>query len=277
MPAFIIQYKVNGEFPDHLNKIQFLLLVASTLLIAAGGYIINDINDTGIDAVNKPGRNVIGNGISESNAMRVYYGFSTIGVVLGFIVAMQIGKFSFGFIPLFCAASLFMYATFYKKRFLSGNILIALLTALSVLLVGLYEPEFYKNIIYLFYYAVFAFETSLIREIIKDIEDLDGDERAQVKSLPVKIGTRKTKLVLYGLILLTAASVLHVLYHDFYQNKVISFWMLTGIFILPLIILAYWIFLAQDKKDYRYASTFSKAYMLLGICSMAGLWYYFLR
>ena len=277
MPAFTVEYKVIDVFPDHLNKLQFLLLVASTLLIAAGGYIINDIQDTSIDLENKPGKNKINNGISEAFALRLYYILTIIGIACGFATAIMIQKLSLGFIPLFAAASLYMYSTFYKKRFLSGNIMIAILSALSVMIVGLFEPAFYKSFIYLLWYGVFAFEISLIREIIKDIEDKDGDEKAQSKSLPILHGIPKTKLVIYGLIIFMIASIMHVLYYDFYDNTVISFWVLTGIFILPLLILAYSIYISQEKKDYRFASGIAKAYMMLGIFSLFGFWYYFLR
>ncbi len=277
MPAFTVEYKVTNVFPDHLNKLQFILLVISTLLIAAGGYIINDIQDTSIDQYNKPGKNKINNGIKEESAFKLYYILSAIGAACGFFVAFSIGKISLGFVPLFAAISLYMYSTFYKKRFLSGNIMIAFLSALSVMIVGLFEPEFYKSFIYLLWYGVFAFEISLIREIIKDIEDKDGDERAQSKSLPVLYGVKKTKWVVHFLILLLTASIMHVLYHDFYDNTVINFWILTGIFILPLLILAYSVSVSEDKKDFHIASSIAKGYMSMGIFSLLGFWYYFLR
>ncbi len=277
MPAFIVEYKVLNVFPEHLDKLEFLLLVTSTLLIAAGGYIINDIQDTSIDLDNKPGKNKINNGISEDFALKLYYVLTATGVVCGFATALMIEKISLGFVPLFAAVSLYMYSTFYKKRFLSGNFMIAILSALSVMLVGLFEPAFYKSFIYLLWYGVFAFEISLIREIIKDIEDQDGDEKAQSKSLPILYGIKKTKLVIYGLVIFLIASIMHVLYYDFYNNPVISFWILTGIFILPLIILFYSVYISKEKKDFHFASLIAKGYMMLGIFSLLGFWYYFLR
>jgi len=277
MPAFVVEYKVVDVFPEHLSKLQFMLLVISTIFIAAGGYIINDINDTSIDNDNKPGKNKINNGISESLALKLYYTFNAIGVIAGFIVAVSISKFSLGFVPLFAAVSLYMYSTYYKKKLLSGNILIAVLSALSVLIVGLFEPEFYKSIIYLLWYAVFAFEISLIREIIKDIEDKDGDEKAQSKSMPILYGVKKTKAFIYGLILFMIASILHVLYHNFLDNTVISFWMLCAIFLLPLLMLAYMVYISEEKKDFHFASSFAKGYMIYGIFSLLPFWYYFLR
>ena len=277
IPAFLTEKKVTGEMPLHLNKIQFLLLVLSTLLIAAGGYIINDIYDTEIDEINRPGKNVIGRNISEASAMKWYYAFTLPGILFGFIVAFQIDKISMAAIPLFCALSLYMYSTFYKKRFVIGNIIIALVTSLSVLLIGLFEPEFYRNIIYLLYYSAFAFEMSLIREIIKDAEDLDGDERAQCKTIPVKLGLTKTKFIIVSLITFTIATIVFVLHKDFWQNTVINFWNLVAIFTVPLLALMYLVASAKEKNDYHYASLFSKIFMSFGILSMAGLWYYFLR
>jgi 4-hydroxybenzoate polyprenyltransferase len=277
IPAFLTEKSITGEMPTHLSKLNFVLLVISTILIAAGGYILNDIYDTDIDEFNKPGKNVIGKKISERVAMNIYYSFSAIGLSLAVIVAFNIGKLSLAAIPLFCVLSLYMYSTFYKKRFLSGNLIVAILSALSVLIVGLFEAEFYRNIIYLLYYGLFAFLISLIREIIKDAEDQDGDERAQCKSLPIILGIKKTKIILVSLIIATLAGILYVLYRDFYANTVISYWNLAGIFSLPLLALIYLIITADSKNDFHYASVFTKAYMLIGILSMAGLWYYFLR
>ena len=277
LPAFLTEQKITGELPPHLNKLQFILLVASTLLIAAGGYIINDINDIDIDDVNNPGKNIIEKSINENVAQIIYYSITGLGVLLGFWIAFQIGKLSLGTIPLFCALSLYMYSTFYKKRLYSGNIIVSVLAALSVLIVGLYEPEFYRNIIYLLYYSLYAFQMTLIREIIKDAEDIEGDERAQCKSIPIRFGIKKTKTTIVALIVLTIFSLLHVLYYNFYNNPVISFMNLAAIFILPLLALIYLVFSAHNKKDFHYASVFTKIYMVLGVSSMAGLWYYFLR
>ena len=116
MPAFTVEYKVVDVFPNHLSKLLFSLLTFSTVLIAAGGYIINDIYDTSIDKDNKPGKNKINNGIAEASALKLYYALTSVGVLFGFIVAISIDKFSLGFVPLFAAISLYMYSSFYKKR-----------------------------------------------------------------------------------------------------------------------------------------------------------------
>jgi 4-hydroxybenzoate polyprenyltransferase len=144
-------------------------------------------------------------------------------------------------------------------------------------MVGLFEPEFYPNIGYLLIYSGYAFGVSLIREIIKDIEDFEGDERAQCKTLPIIAGVKRSKVVLVILTAITAASIAWVLYSYFYGNPVISMWNLVAIFEVPFIALAYLIITASVKKDFHFASSFTKIIMVLGILSLLPFYYFFLR
>ncbi|MCX6292029.1 MAG: geranylgeranylglycerol-phosphate geranylgeranyltransferase [Bacteroidetes bacterium] len=277
IPAFQTEYNNTGIFPSHLGKIEFVLLVLSTVLIAAAGNIINDVFDVHMDEINKPGKNVIGKMISVGAAKMLFYIFSAAGVIIGFYLSLKIDKPVMGCIPLFAAGSLWMYASYYKKRFLIGNFIVALLSSLSLLLVGLYEPAFYPNLEYLLVYVVFALALSLIREIIKDMEDVDGDERAQCKSLPIIAGIKTTKYILVFLIIVTATLMAYILSKYFYGNKVINFWNLLAIFEIPLVALSYLVVSAEEKKDYHFASTFVKIIMVLGIFSLLPFYYYFLR
>ncbi len=277
MPAYQAEYNNTEVFPVHLSKIEFLLLIISTLLIAAGGYIINDVFDVRIDEINKPEKNRIGKEISERRATNLFYIFSAIGVMIGFYLAFKINKPVMAFVNVFVAGSLWMYSSYYKKRLLIGNVIIAVLSALSLLVVGLFEPEFYPNIIYLFIYAAFAFALTLIREIIKDIEDIDGDELSQCKTIPILAGSKWTKVVLMVLTVLTAAGMGWILYSYFYDNKVISFWNLIAIVEIPFVALGYLILTASEKKDYHFASTFTKIMMVLGVLSLFPFYYFFLR
>ncbi len=182
-----------------------------------------------------------------------------------------------GAVQILVAISLYMYSSFYKRRLLAGNIIIALLSGISLLIVGLFEPEYYPNLTFLLWYSIFAFELSLIREVIKDVEDLDGDELAQCKTFPIRFGIQKSKFFIAFLILFTYTTIEWVLYSYFYTNTVINFWYLSGLFFIPLAALFYLITTANCKKDFTYASLFCKFSMAAGILSMAGLWYYFIR
>ncbi|MBP6334962.1 MAG: UbiA family prenyltransferase [Bacteroidia bacterium] len=277
LPAFETESIITGDFPVHLSLLDFSLLVFSTIIIAAGGYIINDAFDIDTDAINKPGKNVVGTFISETTAKKLFLGFSFIGICIGFYLSWKIDKLMMGCVQIFTAVSLWMYATYYKKRFLSGNLLIALLTSLSLLVVGLFEPEFYRNFIYLLLYSGFAFSLTLLREIIKDIEDVEGDERTHCKTLPVRLGIPASKRVVYGIIILNILLILYTLYQYFYSNLIFNFWIMASMFTIPLLALFGLVRMAEEMKDYYYAGMFTKIIMLAGILTMIPFYYYFLR
>lgn len=175
-----------------LNDWQFLLLVLSTLCIAGGGYLINDVFDKNIDKINKPERVIIDKHISEAAAYNFYIVLNVIGVGIGFYLSNHIGKPGFSTIFILIAATLYLYAMSLKKSLLVGNILIASMLAISVLIVGIFDllpiitqenqlslGNLFKIIID---YAIFAFLINLIREIIKDMEDIEGDLDSGSKS-----------------------------------------------------------------------------------------------
>ena len=276
LPAFRTEAIITGEYPAHMSKWEFLVLVMSTICIAAAGYIINDIHDVHTDSINKPGKNQIGKKISESIAKYCYYVLNLAGILAGFILAFQIGKPAVGIVQTFTAATLWMYATQYKKRPFTGNLLIALLSGLVPLIPALFEPEFYRNIIYTLLFGFFAFLLTLVREIIKDIEDIDGDELSQYKTLPVRFGLPVTRGILYFILLVTAIFMVYVLHLFFYSNSVINFWYLVAIFEIPFAALAYLVATAKEKKDYSFASQFSKLVLLAGILAIIPFYYYFL-
>ncbi len=276
IPAFQTEYNITGEFPDHLSKFDFSLLVLSTILIAAAGYIINDIFDITADEINKPESVVIGKKITEKKARLVYLLLNVVGISISLYLAIKIEHPTMALVQVFIVASLWMYSSYYKRRILSGNFIIALLSALVLIVVGLFEPEFYRNFVFLMAYSGFAFFVSLTREIIKDMEDVEGDEKAQYKTLPVRFGLQKTKGIIYFNLLLTGGLIVLVFYQFFFINKVISFWYLLSMFLIPFLALTYLIYSANEKKDYYYASLFTKIIMLVGILTMIPFYYYFL-
>ncbi|MBL7949739.1 MAG: geranylgeranylglycerol-phosphate geranylgeranyltransferase [Bacteroidia bacterium] len=277
LPAFQTEKNVTGEFPAHLDKWTFCLLVFSTVLIAAGGNVINDVYDRYIDEKNRPGTNPIGSRISPELARKLFMTLSVFGCLTGFLVALRIGRPGLGLIQVFCAYSLYMYASQYKRKFIIGNILIAFLSALVPLTVALYEPEFYRNIIYVLVYALFAFLISLVREILKDAEDLEGDRQGGCDSIPVRYGLPTTRIIATGLILVTGGVIAYLLYHFFNDNTVVSLFKLEGIFLIPLAGLLYLVLTAKEKSDFHYTSVFAKAYLAIGILSMIPFYFYFLK
>lgn len=277
MPAYITEFNNTGVFPPHLSKPEFLILMFATLAIAAGGYIINDVFDINIDEINKPGINTVGKKISVQSASLSAYILFTSGSIAGIVLGFRENTPAIGFLLPFTAVSLYMYSSHFKRRVLTGNLIIAFLSALSVSIVALFEPHFYPNIIFVLIYAIFAFVISLIREIIKDAEDIEGDERLKCNTFPIHYGISKTKKLLGILIALNLIVICYFLAHFFYNNSVISFWYLAGIFIVPFIALGYLISSAETKKDFHYASTFAKFVMLYGLLTMIPFYWYFLK
>ena len=293
MPAYQAEYLSTKVFPEHLSKIEFALLVFATVVIAAGGNIINDVFDTTTDAVNKPGKNLIGVKISERTATLASYSFFLLGSFAGIGLGIKNNLFAISLLFPFSALTLYMYSSYYKKRLLIGNVLIALLSAFTILITGLFEPHYFSTIsiwlrgseqmtwisgaAIIMVYSLFAFLLSLIRELIKDAEDVDGDERAQCKTFPVLFGTVKTKILISAITVITICIIGFFLFYFFAHNTEVNVYYLLATFFIPFAALLYLIINASEKKDFYYASVFSKAIMLMGILSMVPFYYVFLR
>ena len=181
---------------------QFLLLVISTVLVAAAGYIINDYFDIQVDQLNER-KVIVGNTIKRREAMALHFIFSGLGVGIGFYLGWKVGMWNLGFINLFSASALWFYSTNFKRNYLIGNILISLLSALVLLIVALYDilPASEQNDInaivvfkIICIYAAFAFITTLIREIVKDLEDLEGDQKMGYKPMLLLAERKKRKI-----------------------------------------------------------------------------------
>lgn len=281
-----------GLMPN-LGNITFSVLCLASMLIAAAGYIINDYFDFNIDLINKPDKMVIGKKISRRQAITWHFILSAIGVVLSFIASYKLRDrfFAIGITNLFCVAVLWFYSTTYKRRILIGNILISLLTAWSVLVIYLaespqwWQTSYHGQTVYAFrliklfkvaaMYGGFAFIISLIREVIKDMEDVEGDRREGCRTMPIVWGIPVAKTfsavwiaVLIGALLVT----------QFYVVQ-LGWWLFAGYILiavtLPLLFILKKLYEAQATMDYSKLSKWIKMLMLTGILSMAFFWWYF--
>lgn len=253
------QYFTAGFLLDKttLDDLRLLILSVSTVTIAAAGYIINDYYDVKIDYINKPDRVVIGKTITRRYAILFHVLLSVMGISLGVLLHWKIGL-----VNAFSVFLLWFYSNYLKRLPFVGNFAVAALTGLSILVIDLlYKAD--NPLIYI--YASFAFFMTLIREIIKDIEDLKGDNSFGCKTLPILIGTRKTKTIIY--LILTLFAVIVVVLNYFYKALPFSYYML---FLFgPLVFLIYRLARADMKRDFAFLSSFCKVIMLLGIISMA--------
>jgi 4-hydroxybenzoate polyprenyltransferase len=245
------------EWPGSLLDPNLFLLSSATILIAAAGYIINDYYDVKIDYVNKPDRVVVGRVIRRRVVLASHILFNLAGVLIGLFLDPKIG-----FLNFMAAVLLWAYSNQLKRLPFIGNFAIALLTGLTLVAVAMYYE---RNVHLLLIYAVFAFSLNLIREIIKDMEDVKGDERFGSRTLPIVWGLRPTKRLLY---LLTAAFVVVLVTMAFrLQNEILNYFFVG--MIVPLLVFIYLLYRADTQRRFRRLSAYCKILMLAGIASMA--------
>lgn len=252
--AFLID--AHSGWKAYLLDWRLFLLALSTTAIAAAGYIINDYYDIKIDFINKPERVVVGRVLKRRVVMAAHTLLNLIGIVIGLLLSWTIGLIHFS-----SAFLLWFYSNQLKRLPLVGNTVVALLSGASVWVVSVLYREY--NLI-VFVYAIFAFAISLIREIIKDMEDVQGDEIFGCRTLPIIWGIRKTKNLLYILI----GFFIFLL---FFLSGMIGNQTLTNYFIILILPFTFFIVrlvYADTKKDYAFLSDFCKILMLSGILSM---------
>ena len=255
----------------------FLLLVAATVFITAGGYVINDYFDIKTDLINK-GKVIVGTKIPRRQAMMWHNILNIAGVSAGFYISSRVGYVWMGSLFLIVSGLLYFYSATYKRQFLIGNLVIAILTALVPLLVVLYEwPALYKfyrlnavslpdiNIVFYWVsgFALFAFLTTLTREIIKDIEDFEGDVAYGRNTVPVIIGVLSAKIVSVSLIIITIA-LLYVAWY-FFINDLITLIYLSATVVLPLLYVVFRVAYSYNRKQLHYASSIVKIVMITGV------------
>ncbi len=257
-----------------LNNAGFGLLVLATVMIAAAGYIINDYFDTRIDAINKPEKLIIGVKVSRRMAMFTHVILSTLGILIGFYLAYNIHHIKLGFINIITVTALWFYSRSFKKRFLIGNVIVSILSGLIPVIVTLFEPNIYKELYYFIAgYAIFAFIISLVREIIKDLEDIEGDMAENCKTLPIILGVRPTKTIVILLMALIIALTSYVLYLPGFASS--RMFILYAVFAvqIPLLVLIYLTISSRSKRNYHVMSLLTKGVMFTGVLSMYIFYY----
>ncbi|WP_421828998.1 geranylgeranylglycerol-phosphate geranylgeranyltransferase [Larkinella sp.] len=236
---------------------KLFLLSLSTVLIAAAGYIINDYFDIKIDLINKPDRVIIGRYLKRQIAMGLHQGMNFLGVVIGFYLSKWVFV-----VNVLSVTLLWFYSSNFKRQPFIGNFIVALLTALSLIVLAVFYRQ---QVDLLLIYALFSFVITLVREIIKDMEDVKGDARFGCRTLPIVWGLRRTKQLLYSIIaafILSLFTIAHSL-----QNEQL-FWMFV-ILLVPIAWLVYRLVRADTKRDFAYLSSHCKLIMLIGVVSMA--------
>ncbi|RZS94743.1 geranylgeranylglycerol-phosphate geranylgeranyltransferase [Cecembia calidifontis] len=235
------------------------LLILATLMIAAAGYMINDYYDVKIDYVNKPDEVIIGRTMKRRVALFYHSLLNFAAIALGWMISPRIGLIIF-----IAAFLLWLYSNLLKRLPFVGNFTVALLTGASIWLVSYY---YQKSELLVLTYAIFAFFMNLIREIIKDIEDRDGDRKHGCKTLPIVLGFRNTKRVIFAIAFVFVCSILVVTFKI--NNPKLYYYF--GILSILFLIFMYKIYLADRKKHFSQLSLLNKVLMFAGIFSMVFL------
>ncbi len=277
-------------FTPSLTSFQFFLLVAGTCFIAAGGYSINDYFDRGIDESNQK---VAAPDVSPAIKRLLYFILSAIGIAIGCYLTYGLGLRQIAFVNAVTVGLLYFYSASYKRLMLIGNFVVAFLTAIAVFLPAFadYELQYAFRDIHLpaannaaynlkviiaicFAYALFAFLCTLVREIVKDMEDVEGDSLAYCKTLPLVAGQKVAARVGQFIILLIIFSIGYVQYSQQQWENKTTFFYTTLAIQLPLLFLFGYLFMAKQRSQYKTASLLCKVIMMLGVLSMP-VFYYF--
>lgn len=260
-----------------LDGFSILVLVLATICIAAGGNIINDIYDIETDRVNKPQKVIVGKHISEKVAFNLFLVFNILGVGLGFYLSNHVNKGAFLAIFIIISVLLYVYSTYLKRTPLIGNIVISVLVALSLIVVGIFDliptlSEFNRDTQLLFFkiildYAMFAFIINLLRELAKDLEDINGDYKAGMNTLPIAIGRERAKYVLVVLNFMPLGLIVHHVVSNLYTEQLAVLYFLLFV-IAPSIYVTIKTFQAKAQSDFHHLSNVYKLILFFGMLSL---------
>ena len=270
-------YPIEFESSNHF---QFLFILLASVLIAAAGYIINDYFDQNIDQINKPDKMVVNTIINRRWVIFWHMVLSLAGLFFT-MLALPIRLYwhlvlgNLGAILL-----LWVYSTNFKKQLLIGNIIISLLTAWVILILFFAKFPLLLNELLLvdhdkvrffrlsILYASFAFIISLVREVVKDMEDIEGDQKYGCTTMPIVWGIRASKVfVAVWMVVLIAALIIlqfYVLGLGWWQSALYCFVLI----ILPLLVILKKLYQANSPESFHTVSTWIKLVMFTGIVSM---------
>ncbi len=279
----------HGGLPEVLPEPILWLLILSVVLIAAGGYVINDYFDIKIDRINRPDRVIVGETMTKPAAMHLSIGLSVAGILVGLIVAWLCHSWTLGIVILLMPGLLWFYSSAYKRQFLVGNLIVAFASAAVPMLLGLanegmflpfilahdFQPilDQLQPVIRVIYtwlggFALMIFLYTWIREVIKDLQDQMGDRELECRTMPIRLGELWTKVILTVMIAITIGVlcwfVFGLLPFPHTWNSMSVRYLAFGL-IVPLLCVLALVWAARIPSDYRNAQRLMKLAMLLGL------------
>lgn len=259
------------------------LLIVSVVGIAAGGYVINDYFDVKIDRINRPDNLVVTRIISRDAAMNLFYGLTAVGVIAGTVVAWWAHSWTLLFTYVVIPGLLWFYSASYKRMFLVGNLVVAFASAIVPLLVAIANADYlhhlyqnalaYSPIIGELYvwtggFAIFAFLLTWVREIVKDIEDIEGDREMECRTLPIVWGDKVAKIIATLLLMAIAILIVYMLFavlpfsHEW--KSLPTRYVVFGL-IVPILCSIVLLWAANSRTEYHRVQTIIKFAMFMGM------------
>lgn len=259
------------------------LLIVSVVGIAAGGYVINDYFDVKIDRINRPDNLVVTRIISRDAAMNLFYGLTAVGVIAGTVVAWWAHSWTLLFTYVVIPGLLWFYSASYKRMFLVGNIVVAFASAIVPLLVAIANADYlhhlyqnalaYSPIVGELYvwtggFAAFAFLLTWVREIVKDIEDIEGDREMECRTLPIVWGDKVAKIIATILLVVIATLIVYILFavlpfsHEW--KSLPTRYVVFGL-IVPILCSIVLLWAANNRTEYHRVQTIIKFAMFMGM------------
>ncbi|MDR3328219.1 MAG: geranylgeranylglycerol-phosphate geranylgeranyltransferase [Prevotellaceae bacterium] len=260
----------------------FWLTVFGTVLICAGGYVINDYFDVKIDRINRPDEVIAGVAISKKATMTLYLVLSGTGIFAGILSAFFLKNTTLGFIFVIVPGMLWFYSSSYKRQFLLGNIIVSICAALVPMLVLVAEaglqtdafgtllaetPVLKTLYIWVCGFATFAFAFTLIREIIKDMEDIEGDREMECRTLPIVWGEKNAKIIVTVLLSIVFIALMTIVFvvpnlDSGLMPRLLRIAITIAVFI---VFWCLWWAKTENVNRYKVAGNFIKIIMFLGL------------
>ncbi|MGB0917603.1 MAG: geranylgeranylglycerol-phosphate geranylgeranyltransferase [Flavobacteriales bacterium] len=251
------------------------MMALATIFIAASGNVVNDIFDQDIDFHNKPDKIIVGKTVSEAKAWNLYYGLGSVGLGLGMFLCWQLGNVSNSLLFMLTAGGLYFYSHTYKRQLLIGNVVVALLAGLVPFLPLYIEmmcnPNGWMSLPwsgYLMAFAVFSAYTTIIREMVKDMEDIKGDTLMRCSTLPIVFGLNGSKAVASALLLLLIGTIGWFQMAWFADEQFLLLGYFSVAVQVPALLALVQILRGKTSSDFHKASIVLKLLMLGGIFSM---------
>ncbi|MFO7657452.1 MAG: geranylgeranylglycerol-phosphate geranylgeranyltransferase [Bacteroidales bacterium] len=269
----------NFGFEPRMGNFDFFLLAFSIISLTAGGYVINDYFDQKTDLINRPGTVIVGRHINRRWAMAFHIIFNSLAILIGIYLSLKLNILYLSLLFIVGSGILWFYSTTYKKQLIIGNLIVSFSTAMVPMMVLLFELPLlsreYGNLLdgmgfnvyhmagWIIGFALFAFIISLIREIVKDTEDFEGDRAYGMQTLPIVAGIKWTKLVIFTLMTVFAGGLIYIyVSHLTYPVCLIY---IVVFQLIPLTLTMFLLYRANSKKAYHHISLILKFMMATGI------------